>query len=53
MILQADEPDKLQTIIDAINELTSDDKEELWTWFNSKTLVGGMIVDSPAEERVA
>jgi len=37
-----------QKIIDIIEfELTNiDEREKLWEWFNSKTLVGGMILDN-------
>ena len=47
MIIQADEPNKLDEILRLIGELTTEDKQELWEWFNSKALVGDMIVNLP------
>ena len=51
MIIQADEPNKLDEILRLIGELTTEDKQELWEWFNSKAIVGDMIVDLPEEKK--
>lgn len=45
MIIPATDTKKVEEIINLITELNSDDLEALWDWFNSKTIVGGMIVD--------
>jgi len=37
---------KVEEIIIEIENLTSDEKEELFNWFQSKILVGGALVDA-------
>jgi len=53
MIIQADEPNKLDEILRLIWELPSEDHEVLWQWFDSKALVGGVIVDLPKEKEIS
>ena len=46
MILPATDTKKMEEIINLITELNGDDLETLWDWFNSKTIVEGMLVDN-------
>lgn len=45
MIIKATDTKKVQEIIDLITELEGDDLESLWEWFQSKGIVGGMLID--------
>lgn len=45
MIIPATDTKKVEEIINLITELNGDDLETLWDWFNSKAIVGDMLVD--------
>ena len=51
-IIQSDtDPRNVEAIIENIKGLNEDELELLWDWFNSKTVVGGMLLDIPESKK--